>query len=56
MADAEVVHMHKDLEELERDVAVIKYIISQEGELTEEAKKMLEEARKAPDSQYVKFK
>ncbi|QQG38799.1 MAG: hypothetical protein HYS32_04345 [Candidatus Woesearchaeota archaeon] len=48
-------HMHKDLEVLKRDVAVIKYILSEEGELTEEAKKRLEKARKTTLSEYKKL-
>ncbi len=52
MTDTAMEHIHEDLEALKRDIAVIKYILSEEGELTEEAKKRLKEARKLPHSQY----
>ena len=55
MAQNELQHMHQDIEELKNDVAVIKHILSEEGELTEEAKKRLEAARKTPASKYVKL-
>lgn len=47
--------MHEDLETLKRDVALIKHILQEEGELTDEAKKQLKEARKAPISDYKKM-
>ena len=56
MAQNQVVigHIHKDLEELRRDVDVIKHILSEEGKLSEYAKKQLAKARKTPDSEYIK--
>lgn len=51
----DIEHMHEDIEELKRDVAVIKYILSQEGELTPEARRKLEEARETDDSEYVEL-
>ena len=53
MVPAEIEHMHQDIEELKRDVSVIKHILSEEGELTEDAKKELAEARATPDSEYI---
>ena len=53
MTDSEIKHIHQDLETLKRDVALIKHILTEEGELTVEAKKRLEIARKTPRSQYV---
>ena len=53
MSETAVVHMHSDLEELKRDVAVIKHILSEEGKLTAYAKKLLAEARATPDSEYI---
>ena len=47
--------MHEDLEELKRDIALIKHILSEEGELTEQAKKQLKEARQTEDSVYIKL-
>ncbi len=56
MSDATIVHMHNDLEELKRDIAVIKHILSEEGKLSVSAEKELEEARAVPDSEYVSHK
>ena len=47
--------MHEDLEELKKEVAVIVHILSEEGELTEDAKKRLKEARKTACSEYVEL-
>lgn len=41
MATTEIEHMHQDLEELKQDVSVIKHILSEEGRLTEHAKKII---------------
>ena len=49
-----VEHMHKDLEDLKRDMAIIKHILSEEGKLSDYARKELQEARKTPDSEYIK--
>jgi len=54
--EATIVHMHDDLEELKRDVALIKHILSEEGKLLPAAKIELEEARAIPDSQYISQK
>ena len=54
MDQTAIEHMHKDLEELKQEMAVIKHILSEEGKLSEYAKKSLEEARKTPDSKYIK--
>ena len=53
--DSELKHMHKDIESLKQDVAIIKHILSEEGELTEEAKARLESARKTPVSKFSKL-
>ena len=50
----EIEHMHKDLEEIKRDMALIKHILSEEGKLTDFAKNSLEEARITPESEYIK--
>ena len=55
MAQNDLQHMHQDIEELKNDVAVITHILSEEGELTDEAKKRLEASRKTPASKYVKL-
>ncbi len=55
MTELELQHMHEDLEDLKRDISVIKHILSEEGELTEVAKKQLKEARKTPISDYKKL-
>lgn len=48
MSNLELQHLHKDLEIVKMDVAIIKHILSEEGELTEEAKIRLEKARMTP--------
>ena len=48
-------HIHKDLVALKRDVLVIKHILSEEGELTDEAKKRLKEARETPKENYIEL-
>ena len=53
--DIELKHMHKDIEDLKQDVAIIKHILSEEGELSEEAKSRLEAARKTPESKFSKL-
>ena len=50
--ESDVSHMHEDIETLKRDVSIIKHILSEEGELTEESKKRLAKARKTPLSKY----
>ncbi len=52
MAEALLEHMHEDLESMKKDVALIKHFLLEEGELTEEAKRRLEEARRTPDAEY----
>lgn len=56
MTNTDIKHMHEDLEALKQDVAIIKHILSEEGELTEETLKRLEQARKTPDSEYISHK
>ena len=51
MTEADIKHMHKDMEELKQDIAIIKHILSEEGELTEEAKKRFAKARATSDSE-----
>ncbi len=55
MTDTIMEHMHKDIEVLKRDISIIKHILSEEGDLTREAKKRLAKARQTPDSQYVEL-
>ena len=47
--------IQKDLEQLKNDVEVIKHVLIDEGELTDEAKNRLEKARKTPINKYVKL-
>ena len=56
MSDATIEHMHTDIEELKRDIAVIKHILTEEGKITEYTKKTLAEARTIPDSEYTSLK
>ncbi len=55
MAELIIEHMHKDIETLKRDVSIIKHILSEEGELTEEAEKRLLKARQTHDSEYLEL-
>ena len=47
--------IHRDLEQLKDDVQAIKHLLLDEGELTDEAKVRLENARKTPRSQYLQL-
>jgi hypothetical protein len=55
MADVIIEHMHKDLESLKREVSLIRHILSEEGDLSPEAKKRLENARQTPKSEYLEI-
>ncbi len=48
-------HVHKDLEELKKNVSIIIHILSEEGKLTEETKARLKRARQTSDSEYMKL-
>ncbi len=51
--ESEIISINKKLDRLVKDVELIKNIVSEEGELTDWAKKELEEARKTPRSEYI---
>ncbi len=53
MADATIKHMHQDIELMRQDLAVIKYILSEEGQLTDWAKEQLVKARSEQASSYT---
>ena len=55
MAMADLEHIHEDLELLKRDIAIIKHILVEEGDLTPEATSRLDVARKTPLSHYTKL-
>ena len=46
-------HLHEDILLLQREVSVIRHILSEEGKLTDWAKKALAKAREEPESSYV---
>ena len=46
-------HLHEDMLLLQREVSVIRHILSEEGKLTDWAKKALAKAREEPESSYV---
>ena len=54
-SEVEIKHIHEDIEQLKTDISVIKHILSEEGELSDEAKNRLEKARKTPINKYVKL-
>ncbi|MBI2542783.1 MAG: hypothetical protein HYW24_01205 [Candidatus Aenigmarchaeota archaeon] len=45
--------LHKEIDEIKGNVEKILFILEDEGELTEEARKDLEEARKTPREEYI---
>ncbi|MEK6949998.1 MAG: hypothetical protein AABX34_07270 [Nanoarchaeota archaeon] len=45
--------IHKDLKNLQKDVDFIKHLVAEDFELSQEAKKQLEEARKTPRAEYI---
>ena len=53
MTETEIKHIYDDMEIVKKDIALIKHILIEEGELTEEAVKDLEEARKTPKKEYI---
>lgn len=55
MSEADVKHMHRDIELIKEDIAIIKHILSEEGALTAEAKKRLAKARVTPDEEYLEL-
>lgn len=55
MAAADANRLAEDLAEVKRDLAIIKYILSQEGNLSGEAERLLAEARRTPDHDYVEL-
>ena len=55
MSETDIRHMHEDLELIKQDIAIIKHILTEEGELTPEAKERLSKARKTHLDKYVKL-
>lgn len=53
MTEVDIQHIHEDILKLQRDISVIKHILSEEGELTEWAKEALKKAREEPESEYT---
>lgn len=53
MSEATAIHLHKDLEDIKRDIALIKNILIEDYELSNEAKEALAKARKTPRSEYI---
>jgi len=47
--------MHEDIELMKEDISVIKHILSEEGEITDLARKRLEKARETPDFEYLEL-
>jgi len=45
--------LYKDIAYLKRDVELIKHILEEDYELSEEAKKALAKARETPESEYI---
>ena len=45
--------IHEDLSNLRKDVQFIKHLIAEDFDLSKQAKKQLEEARKTPRTEYL---
>jgi len=56
LMDTELQHMHKDIEEIKRNLDFIKNILVEDYELSDETKKQLKAARKTPISEYINHK
>ena len=52
MSEADIKHIHGDIEVLKKDISVIKHILSEEGQLTDWAKNALKEAREESEENY----
>ncbi|MEK6932678.1 MAG: hypothetical protein AABW56_02685 [Nanoarchaeota archaeon] len=55
MVNVSLKNVYDEVKLLKKDIALIKYILSEEGQLTEETKRRLEIARKTPDSKYLEL-
>jgi hypothetical protein len=53
MANVNLQHVHREVLIIKRDLELIKNILAEEGQLTEEAKKKLAKARATHDSEYA---
>ena len=45
--------IEKEITKLKEDVALLKHVLSEDGDLSERAKKALAKARKTPESEYT---
>ena len=48
--------IHEDLKNLQKDMQFIKHALTEDFELSSEAKRQLEQARKTPRSEYISQK
>ncbi len=55
MAEAELQHIHQDIEIMKQDLALIKHILIEEGELSAETQQRLAQVRKTSLDQYEKL-
>ena len=51
--ETSIEHLHKDIVEIKKSLELIRHIIEEDYELSDETKKELEEARKTPRSKYI---
>ena len=56
MAQVSLKTIHEDLRNLQKDVQFIKHAIAEDFELSKEAKRQLEEARRTPKAEYISQK
>ena len=53
MTTATLEHLHRDILDIKKELVVIRTILAEDFELTEEAKLDLKEAKKTPKSEYL---
>jgi len=51
--EVDLKYIHKDIMALQEELSTIKYVLFDEGNLTDEAKNRLVKARNTPDSEYI---
>ncbi|MBI4450379.1 hypothetical protein HY642_00255 [Candidatus Woesearchaeota archaeon] len=51
--EAVTVHMHKDIEDIKTQLALIRHILEEREELSDDAKAALASARKTPRAEFI---
>ena len=53
MKSVSLATIHRELQELQKDLSFVKSVIAEDYELSDEAKKELAEARRTPKEKYI---